>query len=444
MKLTIQTHLDGIWHDAALLSLPDPEVGSQGIAELTYSPPEYAVEHLGSKGLPACSLLLPVMIAETYRSKPWFKFLDDIMPAGAARRHWISLLGIADRPGPQQDAQLLKAGTIAPVGNLRIKESVPEKIPVSQLRHYRFSIDDVVERQTDFLEYAQEMGAASGGATGAGGEAPKLLLRCSPNDDIWIDTWQDDAGNLDQHYLVKFPRNQRSEIDCDILRAEYHYYHELHSMGVDTIDVNKLRLVEGSQYPSLWIPRFDVKYDTGKIQRLGLESVYSIMQKGAGSYLNQFDVIQQICMVMREIDTRIDVPAIVAEWVRRDLLNVVFGNSDNHGRNSAILKNAHTIGLAPVYDFAPMKADPEGVTRSSKWGVPFEEGGNFRWIDIAKALSALASPEQTVEQLKSQAQQLRGLHERLRERGVSDRLLNMPTFGFQTLDNRLKKWGLLP
>jgi serine/threonine-protein kinase HipA len=88
--------------------------------------------------------------------------------------------------------------------------------------------------------------------------------------------------------------------------------------------------------------------------------------------------------------------------------------------------------------------DPEGVTRSSKWGVPFEEGGNFKWIDIAKALSALASPDQTVEQLKTQAQQLRGLHERLRERGVSDGLLNMPTFGFQTLDNRLKNWGLLP
>lgn len=444
MKLTLQTHLNGAWHDAATLSLPDPEAGSRGSSELTYSPQAYAIEHLGSRGLPACSLLLPVMIAETYRSKPWFKFLDDIMPAGAARRHWINALGITDQSGPQQDALLLAAGTIAPVGNLRIKESLPEKIPQSQLRHYRFSINDVVERQTDFLEYAQEMGAASGGATGAGGEAPKLLLRCSPQDTIWIDTWQDEPTNTDQHYLVKFPRNQRSEIDCDILRAEYHYYHELDAMGVDTIDVTKLRLIEGSQYPSLWIPRFDVNHDIGREQRLGLESIYSIMQKEPGSFLNQFDVIRHLAALMHDVDPNTDTATLTGEWLRRDLLNVVFGNSDNHGRNAAVLKDSQTVRLAPVYDFAPMKADPEGVTRSSKWGAPFEEGGNFRWIKIAQELSDLAPADQLINHLQTQAQLLQGLYDRLRCRGVSERLLAMPTFGFKTTDNRLKNWGLLP
>jgi len=437
MKLTIQTRLDQAWHDAAILSLPDSESGSRGNAELSYSSLEYALEHLGERRLSACSLLLPVMIAETYRSKPWFRFLDDIMPAGAARRHWVNTLGIADQTGPRQDARLLAAGTIAPVGNLRIKESVPEKIPASQLRHYRFTIADVVERQTDFLEYAQEMGAASGGATGAGGEAPKLLLRCSPQNEIWIDTWQDEPHILDQHYLVKFPRNQRSEIDCDILRTEYHYYHELHAMGVDTIDVNKIRLIEGSRYPSLWIPRFDVSYGSGQEKRYGLESIYSIMQKESGSYLNQFDVVRRLSSVIQQVEQKSDVAEFTCEWVRRDLLNIAFGNSDNHGRNSAILKSTNSIRLAPVYDFAPMKADPEGVTRSTKWGIPFEEGGNFRWIEIAEALSDLAPPEQILEVLRAQAQDLKGLADRLRARGASEPLLSMPTFGFQSLEKRL-------
>ncbi len=69
------------------------------------------------------------------------------------------------------------------------------------------------------------MGAISSGATGAGGEAPKLLIRVSQDQQVWIDTYQNSFDEPDQHYLVKFPRNNRSAIDCDILRTEYHFYH---------------------------------------------------------------------------------------------------------------------------------------------------------------------------------------------------------------------------
>lgn len=67
----------------------------------------------------------------------------------------------------QQDSVLLRHGTIAPVGNLRIRESLPETRS-DNLSKQRFTVTDVIERQVDFLEYAQQMGAASGGATGAG------------------------------------------------------------------------------------------------------------------------------------------------------------------------------------------------------------------------------------------------------------------------------------
>src|SRR5690606_31708625 len=145
----------------------------------------------------------------------------------------------------------------------------------------------------------------SGGATGAGGEAPKLLLRRSASKEIWIDTWQDDPHNTDQHYLVKFPRNQRTDIDCDILRAEYHYYHELDALGINTIDVDtaKLQLIEGEQYPSLWLPRFDVAYVAGREQRFGLESVYSLMRQGPGTLLNHFDVVRKLVSIMRSTQT---------------------------------------------------------------------------------------------------------------------------------------------
>ena len=64
----------------------------------------------------------------------------------------------------------------------------------------------------------------------------------------------------------------------------------------------------------------------------------------------------------------------ISEWLKRNLLNVIFGNSDNHGRNTAFVKIASGITLAPVYDFTPMRADPEGVIRAMKWGAPFDQG----------------------------------------------------------------------
>lgn len=87
------------------------------------------------------------------------------MPSGAARRYWLQRLSIDALPGPQQDFQLLRQGCIAPVGNLRIKESLPELPLHSRLPQLRFKIADVVERDTNFLEYAQQMGAVSRGAT---------------------------------------------------------------------------------------------------------------------------------------------------------------------------------------------------------------------------------------------------------------------------------------
>nr|WP_298411391.1 HipA N-terminal domain-containing protein [uncultured Halomonas sp.] len=221
--LTLQIFHDDTWRDAAELHIDNPDAGRSSSARLGYTT-DYALEWMGRDDEHACSLRLPVELMLNHRSPSWFGFLDDIMPAGASRRYWVTQLGMQGQSAQAQDFALLKHGSIAPVGNLRIKESLPELPSHSRLRQLRFAQEEVVERHSDFLEYAQQMGAASGGATGAGGEAPKLLLRITADNSVWIDTWQDDPANLDRHYLVKFPRGSRSAIDADILRAEYHFY----------------------------------------------------------------------------------------------------------------------------------------------------------------------------------------------------------------------------
>ncbi|PMR72722.1 type II toxin-antitoxin system HipA family toxin [Billgrantia endophytica] len=448
MELTLQIYHGQCWHDAALLEVPQPEQGTHGPARLAYLQ-TYALDWMFRDDEHACSLTLPVELMLKQHGQRWFGFMEDIMPAGASRRYWIEHLGLQGMPTGQQDSALLQHGTIAPVGNLRIKEAVPARPAGTRLHERRFTLDDVIERHGDFLEYAQQMGAASGGATGAGGEAPKLLLRCSPDDAIWIDTWQDDPYNSDTHYLVKFPRGRRNQDDCDILRTEYHYYHELAALGIDTIDTATMRLVEGQRYPSLWLPRFDVEMRPEGLARFGLESVYALLGAAPGTHLDHFQVIRRLVELLEhqhrvvELEETFDREAFVVEWIRRDLLNVAFGNSDNHGRNAALLKRPAGIWHAPVYDFAPMKADPEGVTRTTRWGSPFEEGGDFDWAAIAHALNDLAPAERIMKDLQALAERLTGLQERLRNRGIPDRILTMPAVGLGSLDARLKRWGLI-
>lgn len=167
-----------------------------------------------------------------------------------------------------------------------------------------------------------------------------------------------------------------------------------------------------------------------------------------GTHLNHFTVIRRLVELLDaqyrvvELGERFDREAFVIEWVKRDLLNVAFGNSDNHGRNAALLKRPEGIWHSPVFDFAPMKADPEGVTRTTRWGSPFEEGGEFDWHAISEALADLASPARMLDELMATAARLVGLKDRLQDRGVPERILTMPAVGLRALDDRLGRWRL--
>ena len=70
---------------------------------------------------------------------------------------------------------------------------------------------------------------------------------------------------------------------------------------------------------------------------------------------------------------------LVFEYMRRDLLNQILGNSDNHGRNTSILRTEQGMSLAPIYDLAPMVMDDEGVTRTTKWPKQIEMAGQVDW-----------------------------------------------------------------
>ncbi|HEK2945618.1 TPA: HipA domain-containing protein [Proteus mirabilis] len=454
-KITLQAFLNQEWRDIAIINFPnDGHLALENQYDITYPITElayesdYSIDYLFRDDHHAVSLNHPVSLFFDDKGSPgWCKFLDDIVPSGASRRYWVQYLDIAGLSIAQQNYQLLRNGTISPIGNLRVKESLPH---LSTLNNdLFFTIDEVKNRSSDFLEYAQRKGAAAGGATGAGGEAPKLLLRCSHNEKIWIDTYQNDISNHDRYYLVKFPRGRRTSVDCNILRTEYAFYHELTAMGFNTIPIEGMRLEEGDNYPSLWLPRFDIQIENNQVIRLAMESVYSILNKASGTTLYHEAVIREIIEkinqsnMVTEFGFQFNITNFIIEWVRRDLLNIIFGNSDNHGRNTSFIRKDNAIYLAPIYDFAPMKADPEGIVRTTKW-QSYEMGGEFDFIGIANSLADLIPQEQLLEALRETALQLLDLKERLKERGVPEQILTMPTFGFDFIPDKLARWGLLP
>ena len=447
-SLTIQAWLNETWRDIALINYPGADKGDWNTTQVNYLT-DYALDFLDRDDNHAVSLNHPVSLFFDDGGHPgWLRFIDDIIPSGASRRYWVNALDISDLPAAQQNYRLLKYGTMSPVGNLRIKESVPEWSESASAK--TFTVNDVINRAADFLDYAQERGAAAGGATGAGGEAPKLLLRCSEEDAIWIDTWQNEPSREDRYYLVKYPRGGRTEVDCNILRAEFHYYHELAAMGFSTISTQTMRLEEGSHYPSLWLPRFDItRNEQGQLIRLGMESVYSLLQKAPGTILDQETTLRTLIEkitgsnMVQQQGYHFDTQAFVIEWVRRDLLNIIFGNSDNHGRNTAFIKAENQIMLSPVYDFAPMKADPEGIPRTLKWSLSCESGGEYHFNNIAQSLTEWVPASTLMEALHETAVQLIDLPERLHARGVPEQILEMPAIGFRYVSDKLARWGLL-
>lgn len=424
-QVTLEVLLDQVWQRAATLEFPEESVGDQGRCYF-----EYGYEHLdrwlGTGRFDACaSLALPLEFGPT--SLPtWPAFLDDLRPMGNARRWWLERLRLPDTPA--SDFRLLAQGAVAPVGNLRIAEAVPPKTEPPR----RFPSQAVIDREHDFIAWAADHGAQVGGATGAGGDSPKLLLRRDP-DQVWIDVWQDEPDDAAAHVLVKFARSKR-ERDRLILRSEFVYAQALTKLGVSAIEGAALH--EGAAGPSLWLPRFDVRRDAGREVRLGVESMYSLLGARPGARLRHQDVL----LALRRLVPPSDWPRLLLEYVQRDLLNLVFGNSDNHGRNTALLKRADSVWLAPVYDFAPMKMDLEGITRTTQW-LGFEKGGEVDWRGL---LPTFQEDEAFVRAgLRELAERLVRLPTMLRELGLPRETLEFPGLGLNQTEARLRTWGLL-
>lgn len=310
-----------------------------------------------------------------YQENRWFAFLLDILPSGAGRRVWAKRLGITQNYS--SDLQMLLNGAGNAPGNIRVLEAaIP---PVKS--HPGFKREEVVAKSADFIEYAEAQGAVVAGATDVAGDAPKYLLSRAKNG-----SWHPDGALFDEYiqdcWLIKFPRGKK-EGDYTVLRNEAPYYEVARRFGIRTG-----RPLE-FENDSLFIPRFD-RVAGEPFLRLGLESLASASGISAYGVLTYHE---DLCKTISEFAT--DPKGEIREYLRREILNLSLRNTDNHSRNTAFIKYPNgKVELSPLYDFAPMFLDPEGIARASIWGPSIEpRKGRPDWIAVGEYLGNLHNDE---------------------------------------------------
>jgi serine/threonine-protein kinase HipA len=240
----------------------------------------------------------------------------------------------------------------------------------SSLTSKGFTRNEVIEKGEYFLDHMIASGAPISGSTGASGAAPKFLLREDAQGLFYADGALPDKETK-KCWLVKFPRGKLSS-DLEILKVENALFEVAKRSGLNAFGVCNW------QENTLFLERFDRRIeDNGAVSYLGLESFYSAI----GSVIfGEFKTHDEFLNLIANVST--SPLEDIAEYICRDVFNRMCRNTDNHGRNVSFLKTNGTIGLAPIYDVAPMAWDSEGIVRSTNWKDSSKE-----WLLMVKNLS---------------------------------------------------------
>lgn len=395
MDCPIEIHTPAGWQTIGCwFPAPDAlERGITGAGRWSYDI-DWTVAHLDEPWATA-SVALPLSF-DSIALPHWPAFLLDLLPAGAARNRWLDLLDVGN--GPAADWPLLLHAGRAPVGNLRLGHARawnPEMVR-------GFDRIDVLEKGAGFLDFMLDVQKTQFGrrndapysAADTQGAAPKFLLTQDAEGLWWAEGTLPDE-RCDRFWLVKYPRGE-SLADRVVLRAEAACLEIARAAGLRC----------GA--PSLWerdclfVPRFDRVREAGGVRRLGVESLCSAL--GVAEFGHVFSH-EELCEAIARHSTTPDDDLL--EYLGRDILNLALGNTDNHARNTAFLKEGPVVRLSPLYDLAPMELDPEVIPRATRW----KGEGHLRpdWGRVADFLSRWLERDRVVAALRGWSLHVRAL-----------------------------------
>ena len=348
---TIEIFLNGQWIPAASFT-PAGKGPYTGVFE-------YRLDYVFADNPVPLSLALPVTSERTGlddagQAQACPAFLLDLVPQGRGRSYLCEKLGLP--AGDESDLILAQYGAFNPIGNLRFDTAVrycrdeAGDVPIK-----RFSLDEITGRTPEFLEYVFRHAMLSAGTSGVQGAAPKFLLTQDFEGAWFADGALPDA-DARKHWLVKLPRSSHED-DVAVLRNEAAYMRVADKCGLRTHGEPMLA------NDMLFVERFDRIVTANRLERRHQESLASLAGiLGFGIRASMFDlcraIIRHASSPAREI----------AEFIKRDVLNMAMRNTDNHARNTAMQRLPDgTVLLTPLFDFAPMYLDREMIVRNCHW-----------------------------------------------------------------------------
>ncbi|MGV7211476.1 type II toxin-antitoxin system HipA family toxin [Oxalobacteraceae bacterium A2-2] len=371
----MQVFLEGEWRDAAGLTVAGEE--RRGIAAQTFLSygADYALAYFQRRDAAALSVNLPVDLAVSH-PPTWPPFLIDLLPQGYGRKELLTQLGRDENAGPAADWALLCAGAGNAVGNIRVREAHDWAMAHTPGPGRGFTMEELAQRSDDFSAYLAQNGLFLAGSSGIQGEWPKIMLTRACDGLFYLDHALPDE-QADQHYIVKFGRGPDLAL-ANILRCEAPYMQLARKLGLRVH--GELQLLGRA----LFVPRFDREVVDGRVRRHAQESVASVCQ------LARFGEVPTHNQFLRRLaDCATDKRQETIEYLKRDIANVVLGNTDNHARNTAIQRREDGyIGLTPLFDFAPMFLHPDGIARRMRWER--DDGGAPRWASVIEQAAPLA------------------------------------------------------
>ncbi|OMH39473.1 hypothetical protein [Motiliproteus sp. MSK22-1] len=108
------------------------------------------------------------------------------------------------------------------------------------------------------------------------------------------------------------------------------------------------------------------------------------------------------------------------------------GNKDNHARNSAVFRLENgDLTLTPLFDFAPMYLDPEGIARVCRWQGDAEVAGTPPWDKVMDVLPDGVDVKVIRKALREFGGKIKGLEEIMREAGVDEDIIEFRKTSFE-------------
>ncbi|MBV6320519.1 type II toxin-antitoxin system HipA family toxin [Duganella violaceipulchra] len=371
MDCTFQIFLNDTWVNCATVSVQDAARGDPQ----TPNTFEYDLDYAFAPDVEPLSLRFPVN-AELQILDRWPSFLFDLIPQGSGRQFLLGELGLND--GPAADFLLMRAGAFNPIGRVRVEEAVQfydahvRKYPASTTDR-GFTLEQITGRSDEFNERMLIHSMLAASSLGVQGAAPKYLLTTDQEGKWHADGALADAHAV-EHFIVKRPRG-KTDADRKVLRNEAAYMRVAAAVGIRT--AGALRHHEDT----LFIPRFDRVRTHGRVERLHQESAASIAGiVGFNAHPTQFELLASLRSVVSDRTSE------TIEFLKRDVLNLAMRNTDNHARNTAVQKTRDHVRLTPLFDFAPMYLDPDGIPRAARWHHPATRVELTEWRDVLAAL----------------------------------------------------------